>query len=615
MKNKFLNSILCLGLLFTLFTCEDEISNEETTVTEQGDITYGITAQEFLNAKAYSDILQKFTYGNSTIANRTDSLANQLSPESLVERLDLDQGYLNIQGDKELIEIPVRVQGDYMRSLLSLSRGNTTNTYLLTYPDSTNNKLYYVTTLDGLLLQKTTIGDDGIGVNEIYNSLNNLSSNSSSNLSGKSTQLCFNTTYIPCSSGQHSFAYGNAGDCNFWNNSGGTAPRQRSILVACGDVGSGSSGSSGTGSSSGSGQTGGSTGGGTNGNSDGFDGAPPVKGGSSLVGDDDCVSNLDCDQCNFGPIDLDGDCHITNIETTINQINNCMNGALTGAQKSLLANNPQVADAAYGAIGIICDLDGITSLLEALECLENGNGSEVCGCVAEGNSIEDCVLEELYNDMNKECQWLFIRNHIVNSNTTLPSFLKDNFLGNNTYNIQFSDIDIPSNIDANANLRFPENFEFNENTAILIEYDNTYLDSATNLSIILTTAHELVHSYLVYLYIEDELLSFNSEYINLNNAFDTYNQNPNNENGLALGEEMHAIYDDFIDTITESVYDYASNNNINGATLDYCQKLVIGSHQYTQAFQDLTPDEQEEYSTISTHEQNGNSEAKGNNCD
>ncbi|AUC74273.1 hypothetical protein [Olleya sp. Bg11-27] len=77
---------------------------------------------------------------------------------------------------------------------------------------------------------------------------------------------------------------------------------------------------------------------------------------------------------------------------------------------------------------------------------------------------------------------------------------------------------------------------------------------------------------------------------------------------------MHDVYDDFLDILIDAVYEYATNNNISEADLDYCSKLVIGAHQETNSFQSLNDSEQNEYSTIAVNEQQGNSNSNGNNC-
>lgn len=240
-------------------------------------------------------------------------------------------------------------------------------------------------------------------------------------------------------------------------------------------------------------------------------------------------------------------------------------------------------------------------------CIDNP-----CACGDCGNStIED---DDLFDDLDKTCQGNKIKNYTISTNTSLTNFITGVFFGNSTYNLQLSDIDISSGADLNANTRLPTSAVLDSNNGIVIEFDNSYLDNATNLSIAMTTGHEFVHVYLSYLYIDGELLNYNSNYTDLNNAFSTYYNNQNTTNGEALGEAMHDVYDDFLDMITDSVFAYATNNNIS-VSRDYCEKLVLGAHQYTNAFNGLTPAQQTEYSTITFNEENNNASAQGTSCE
>lgn len=474
MKKTFRNfrfKLLAVAFLLIAFSCEkdNEIVNEQ--IIEQGIIEYGISQNDFESSKAFDGILARLNSNNSTISNRTDGTASQLTSIELLERLDLSKGYLNNQDDgKELLSIPVRTQGNYKRVLLSLTRDDFTNSFLLTYPDSTNNKLYYVSSLDGLLLQKVTIQDSGIGITETFNTIED----SSGTASRSSSSGCTETVYNSCSSGDHSFASGNAMECSYWTNTaGGTPPTVATIEVACGDSGSGTSGStgstSGTGSSS-SGQTGGTNGSGfNNGDGDGFDGVPPVKGGNSLVDADDCVSNLDCDECNLGPHDIDGDCNLTSDEITINQINNCLGGTLTGNQKNFLLNNPEIAFDAYDEFTITC----------------NPDGQEYLDVVFE-------TFEQFLNGMHKDCQGLAIFRSIskTKDNSTFTQKIWNHFFVlSSTNHLSIQDIDLPGNAGGVVGAQLQDvELENGEvyNDAVVMQMDNTHLDSATSLGFINT---------------------------------------------------------------------------------------------------------------------------------
>lgn len=101
----------------------------------------------------------------------------------------------------------------------------------------------------------------------------------------------------------------------------------------------------------------------------------------------------------------------------------------------------------------------------------------------------------------------------------------------------------------------------------------------------------------------------------MNVAFENFENNSTELTMEILQSEMHDVYNDFIEDMTNSIYLFAQANNISGATEQYCRKFVIGHHQNTKSFQDLTPEQQTEYSTIAENEQNGNTDAKGSKCE
>ena len=253
--------------------------------------------------------------------------------------------------------------------------------------------------------------------------------------------------------------------------------------------------------------------------------------------------------------------------------------------------------------------------------IENGCSEEAKGFIRNIiESLEDTnftfdELVQLYDNLDKVCQGKQIESFIRNTDSPIVNFILDTFSGNANYNFSMEDVDLPIALDANANTIFPAGLNFNSNSAVIIQFDNSYLDSATDLSIVITAAHEFVHAHLAYLYSEGQLLTDYPQYTDLNTAFSAFQNNSNETTGELLGDAMHDVYDDFLDWITQSVYTYATDNNIEGATQEYCSKLVIGSHQYTDAFQDLDETEQNAYSIISVNEKDGTTQAKGTNCD
>lgn len=406
-KHKAQSTKLVLKFMVVFFFslyygCQKEQDLENVTnQTEVGEIEYGITKDQLFNSIGFDAIVKNSRDGLTV--SRTNSAAASLTPEDLLQRLDLDGAYLSVNNSKEILQIPVRVQGDYKRILMTLTEEGFTNSFFLTYPDATNNNLFYVSTLDGVLLQKTTIGDDGIGVNELYN-------NPPSTTSRESNTCYGSIVYTSCSSTDHSFELGNADECSYWSPSstGGYPPSYTLIEVQCTPTGSGPSGSG----SSGPGSSGGTSGGGTN--NGGFSGAPPRKGGNSLVDADDCVSNVDCNQCNLGALDINSDCDLDDIEVIVNQINNCFTNSsatpngLSNDQRNILYNDPDLAIGAFNALTITCDSDEKEFLLGVLEEYEFGDEVDFQNKIIKDSSFigtkEDCVLNELISSNNKFIQ-------------------------------------------------------------------------------------------------------------------------------------------------------------------------------------------------------------------
>jgi hypothetical protein len=252
-----------------------------------------------------------------------------------------------------------------------------------------------------------------------------------------------------------------------------------------------------------------------------------------------------------------------------------------------------------------------------LDCALTGKGTEVCECVAEGGTIEQCVMEELtenlYSDMDKECQASILGN-FMNIDSNIINNVTNIFFGNNDYNLRILDVDLPIELNALASTVPPDGMVLNENTVIDIRFDNSYLENATDLSIALSAAHEFIHVNFIYLFIEGTLLTNYPDYVDMNTAFENFEIDHTPLNAQILQNEMHNVYDDFIDDMSNAVYLFAQATNIENLTLDYSRKFVIGHHQNTDSFQNLTSEEQTEYSTIAQNEQNGDTNAKGSKC-
>ncbi|HLU86061.1 MAG TPA: hypothetical protein VKZ45_11335 [Vicingaceae bacterium] len=238
---------------------------------------------------------------------------------------------------------------------------------------------------------------------------------------------------------------------------------------------------------------------------------------------------------------------------------------------------------------------------------------EAIEAMINNNELELDFLEQIYLPLDKECQAKVVMDFTANVDSQLSNFLVNVFNGNNNFHIEIVDEDFPANITGNAATTPPVGMEFTSETAAIVRFDNEYLDNATDLSVVMTTAHEYLHVYLIYLYSQGQLLSTYPSYIDLNNAFQVFESNPNETTFQELENQSHIIYDDFLGWIQDSVNAYVEKNNLN-ISQEYIEKMVVGSHQYTSTFQNLSNTLQIEYSQIAVNEQNGETNANGSTC-
>ncbi|TXE13981.1 hypothetical protein ES692_17760 [Psychroserpens burtonensis] len=113
--------------------------------------------------------------------------------------------------------------------------------------------------------------------------------------------------------------------------------------------------------------------------------------------------------------------------------------------------------------------------------------------------------------------------------------------------------------------------------------------------------HELVHAYLLNLYLKDELVSTSSDYEDLLNAFITFYDNMVQDTFNTLDNEWHNAMNDFVDKIGETIYAYAQENNIENVDLEYCKNLAWGTMHGNEI---LSESEQDNAENIIITEQN-----------
>jgi len=126
---------------------------------------------------------------------------------------------------------------------------------------------------------------------------------------------------------------------------------------------------------------------------------------------------------------------------------------------------------------------------------------------------------------------------------------------------------------------------------VTIEFNNDYLNQANDIAIVTTIFHEILHAYIIELYYNGTLLNICPEYTELNDAFDAFINAPNYPDTTQISQtikdnldnEMHNIYEDYIEDLAESIHTYAIKNNFkinnNVISLDYARNLIWGSLQ------------------------------------
>ncbi|MBQ0786145.1 MAG: hypothetical protein KBT69_01500, partial [Oceanihabitans sp.] len=254
-----------------------------------------------------------------------------------------------------------------------------------------------------------------------------------------------------------------------------------------------------------------------------------------------------------------------------------------------------------------CMLENYDFALEAIEAMSNNSDLD----------FDD--IEELINGMDKDCQALAVFRSIYKINSTFTNTISDYFLRTNEHNLNLQDwatgqisdevlVPMPANVGARVLYR-PS-----ADGTLILQFNNTHLDTATTLGFINTFYHELVHAYILRLYYTGELLNEYPAYTDLKTAMDNFFNDDTNDTLFNIyDKEMHDIYVDFIDQLAESIVAYCDYNNINGVDLEYAEKLVWGGlNGYDVFFDNLTTPQEIEAQTLLAYENsNITANAKG----
>jgi len=227
------------------------------------------------------------------------------------------------------------------------------------------------------------------------------------------------------------------------------------------------------------------------------------------------------------------------------------------------------------------------------------------------NNIDVDIFKNIIYGINKPCQKLIVKN-TVETCSPFTELIYETFNSTPSAGITFTNGMVPFGNPAGTNPIYAGN---SQNFTITIKFDDNYLDNATNLSIVAITLHELVHAYLMNLYITNQLVAANSDYNTLLNAFIAFYNNRVQDTIDTLDNEIHNAMKDFMQKMANSIYNYAIANNIPNITLDYCLGLAWGTMYGTELFENtLTTQQQIDYGNIAAIEQDALPGKKGTKC-
>ena len=263
-------------------------------------------------------------------------------------------------------------------------------------------------------------------------------------------------------------------------------------------------------------------------------------------------------------------------------------------------------------VGINYDLDlifGINDFLEPdltdeqvdwiFESLGNVAFAELALEVLIDGGDVDFDEKIIYDLVDKPCQKEIIETAISLS-SEFTDLISNTFNANEQTNLNLSAIDIP-----NGNNAFTVPFVSGDQTAyyVDIKFDNTYLNTATDLSIAAVTLHELVHAYLVNLFVTNQMGSESESFNDLLNAFIAFYDQQVQDTANTLDNEIHNAMNNFIDNASMSLFNYAQAQGID-ADLEYCNHLMWGTMFGTELFEEvLTEEQQANYGNIAGMEQ------------
>lgn len=240
-----------------------------------------------------------------------------------------------------------------------------------------------------------------------------------------------------------------------------------------------------------------------------------------------------------------------------------------------------------------------------------GFAEEAINALMDGGEVdfENRIIDRI--TINMPCQKQIIKD-ILAVSSPFTNVIKQTFNSSDNVNIRLQNGNFGA---GNATTDPPTLNEVNSGSYIIdILYDNSYLQNASDLSIVATTLHELVHAYLITLYFKGDLICENPSYGNLLTAFINFYQDNDQVTFDEYDNQQHNAMADFMNKMANSIYNYAQLKNIH-VTPEYCYKLACGTNTGTASFANTyNTTQQLEYNNIYTHEQNGDTQAQGTPC-
>lgn len=224
--------------------------------------------------------------------------------------------------------------------------------------------------------------------------------------------------------------------------------------------------------------------------------------------------------------------------------------------------------------------------------------------------------ENIIYSVDGECHKSILKK-LVEVYSPFTAMIKNVFGESETINVKFWNGDNNGN-PASTNPIYSGN---TNDYTINIKFDTDYLNTATDLSVVAVTLHELSHAYFISQYLEGNLNSSSSNYVDLNNAFIAFYENSTQDTFDTFDNEIHNAMNDFIQKMANAIYNYAQSNDIPNVTQDYCISLAWGTMHSTTLFSEmLTTEEQMNAQNIVITEQNNNEydpsyPIKGTPCD